>query len=443
MGFVASQAGVLVTSNQHEEHLHERREELRGHIRALQRRRTQIYEELAALQAQHAEFSVQVQQARATATTAVHRENPWMPRPRPAQPVSWDLTEPRRSITDVEIDDLSDRIQYLSQEEAALKQSIADALTAKQKTELHLTTSEAELKQLQAKIAEQSALKQTLNQTILELEQDQNQLQANIPQIQAQIQALEAKRDRLESDLQTASAPTPQSDAGAIALKQAIDQMQDQIMALRDELGDLETQIIDRRNEKRLLDQTIEQLQRDRSKLHPTSPTDPHTQPSSSTRLPAVSQPTATASVGMAEPATKHDSQHSRSVTKGNDQETARANTQSSQIKEERPVPAPTPDQSPQAQGGLPPEWLLFKGKLQPYEFQALCAIALEENPTSVLKHLAESNLTMPEMLIDTINEQALEAIGDLILEAGRDVASTIIAQEYRDEVATLIATHR
>jgi TerB-C domain len=48
----------------------------------------------------------------------------------------------------------------------------------------------------------------------------------------------------------------------------------------------------------------------------------------------------------------------------------------------------------------------------------------------------------MPELLIDAINERALDTIGDIILEPGPDTGVSIIAQEYRDQVATLISTY-
>ncbi len=394
MGFVASQAGVLVTSSQHEDHLGDRREELRRHIRALQIRRTEVYEELASLQAQLAMAPTVASTAR---SVTVHQAiaNPWTPSP--TGRVSWDLTEPRRSPVELEMDGLEARLQSLAAEEARLEAALHASLAAKQQADLHCTTREAELKQLQAKVAEQTTLKQALDQTILELEHQQQQLQTQIPALQTQIQDLETRRTQLDRD---AASAKPAFNSGSVALQGAIDQMQAQITALRSELGDLESQILDRRNQKQVLDQAIQQGQT----IARTTPP--------STRLAEVAIPESPVKPPAAKP------------------------TSAKAVAKTTPKPA-TPSH------GLSQEWVAFKGKLQPYEFQALCAIALEENPTSVLKRLAESNLTMPEMLIDTINEQALESIGDLILEAGHDAASTIIAQEYRDEVATLIATHR
>ncbi len=388
MGFVGSQAGVMVTGRQQEDQLHDRREELQRHIRALQARRTGVYEELAALQAQYKTLSQQAVRPDRSAISTASAPNPWTPNlmppiaPSRAARVSWDLTTPRRSPVEQELDDIEARLQSLAAEESRIEVALQASLAAKQQADLHCHSREAELQQLQAKVAEQATLKQALDQTILELEQQQQQLQTQIPALQTQIHDLETRRTRLDRE----AASAKPSSSGSIALQGAIDQMQSQITALRSELGDLESQILDRRNQKQQLDQALQS---------------PQTAPPPTTRL-ADAIPTVSKAAA-------------------------------------KPKASPKPTTS----NGLSQEWTVFKGKLQPYEFQALCAIALEENPTSVLKRLAESNLTMPEMLIDTINEQALEAIGDLILEAGHDAASTIIAQEYRDEVATLIATHR
>jgi TerB-C domain len=45
----------------------------------------------------------------------------------------------------------------------------------------------------------------------------------------------------------------------------------------------------------------------------------------------------------------------------------------------------------------------------------------------------------MPELLIDGINEQALDTIGDMILEPGSGSTVPTIAQEYLKTVQTLI----
>ncbi|WP_082906453.1 tellurite resistance TerB C-terminal domain-containing protein [Phormidesmis priestleyi] len=45
----------------------------------------------------------------------------------------------------------------------------------------------------------------------------------------------------------------------------------------------------------------------------------------------------------------------------------------------------------------------------------------------------------MPELLIDSINERALDTIGDMILEPGSGNTPTMIAEEYRPIVQKLL----
>jgi hypothetical protein len=48
-----------------------------------------------------------------------------------------------------------------------------------------------------------------------------------------------------------------------------------------------------------------------------------------------------------------------------------------------------------------------------------LRAIAEQDNATATIKSIAEENVTMPELLIESINGRALETLGDLIIEPG------------------------
>ncbi|MBD3557829.1 hypothetical protein H6S82_03025, partial [Planktothrix sp. FACHB-1355] len=52
-------------------------------------------------------------------------------------------------------------------------------------------------------------------------------------------------------------------------------------------------------------------------------------------------------------------------------------------------------------------------------ELQVLKAIVELENPNAEIKKIAESYITMPELLIDAINERAIATIGDIIIEQG------------------------
>ncbi|HAJ59637.1 MAG TPA: hypothetical protein DCP31_10500 [Cyanobacteria bacterium UBA8543] len=86
----------------------------------------------------------------------------------------------------------------------------------------------------------------------------------------------------------------------------------------------------------------------------------------------------------------------------------------------------------------LPDEWTEFRLQLADYEFLVLKAIAEQDNPSGVIKKIAQEHLTMPEVLIDSINERAMDAIGDLIIDSGSS-STPLIRAEYSAAVKNLI----
>lgn len=81
-----------------------------------------------------------------------------------------------------------------------------------------------------------------------------------------------------------------------------------------------------------------------------------------------------------------------------------------------------------QQEENLEEEWVEFVAQLTYPELEVLKAIVEQDNPNPTIKNIAESNVTMPELLIDAINERAIATIGDIIIETGSD--SPVIAEE-------------
>lgn len=69
--------------------------------------------------------------------------------------------------------------------------------------------------------------------------------------------------------------------------------------------------------------------------------------------------------------------------------------------------------------GDLPEEWTQFRSALKEHQHQALRAILTMEDPSGELARLADESAIMPEFLIDSINELALDTVGDIIIEPG------------------------
>ncbi|MEH2203579.1 MAG: tellurite resistance TerB C-terminal domain-containing protein [Nostoc sp.] len=88
----------------------------------------------------------------------------------------------------------------------------------------------------------------------------------------------------------------------------------------------------------------------------------------------------------------------------------------------------------------IPEEWTNFLGNIPGHELQVLKAIVEQDNPNSAIKKIAEANITMPNLLIDSINERANDTIGELIINS--DLESPKVYQEYIKNVKKMIAMY-
>lgn len=85
----------------------------------------------------------------------------------------------------------------------------------------------------------------------------------------------------------------------------------------------------------------------------------------------------------------------------------------------------------------LPSEWHEFLRSLPTPELQVLKAIIEQENPNPAIKKIAEANITMPSLLIDSINEHADQILGELILETTADLP--VIIPEHLENARQII----
>ncbi len=85
-------------------------------------------------------------------------------------------------------------------------------------------------------------------------------------------------------------------------------------------------------------------------------------------------------------------------------------------------------------------EWTEFVEQLHGYEIQVLKAILEQNNPNAAIKKIAEENITMPNLLIDAINERANDTIGELIIDPSSE--NPEIHQEYMTNVKKVIAMY-
>ncbi|MCC5601453.1 tellurite resistance TerB C-terminal domain-containing protein [Nostoc favosum] len=88
----------------------------------------------------------------------------------------------------------------------------------------------------------------------------------------------------------------------------------------------------------------------------------------------------------------------------------------------------------------LSEEWTNFLQILPVYELQVLKAIVEQDNPNAAIKKIAEANITMPNLLIDSINERANDTIGELIIDSNSEIPE--VYPEYMTNVKKIIAMY-
>jgi chromosome segregation ATPase len=348
----ASLVGAAVAEGQHRQALNQRSQELTGHIRALQRKRSEAYEALVMMTQERDQISNSLNALQTQLRNLqIQSSNLWQQK----EELSWNITSPQASPAN-QIYVLQTKLQELEQKEAELNKSLSATLSAKQRAELGLKTTQAQLNQFQAQLAEHQSQKAELTKEVNALFAQRQQLEIQVATIQPKVKELEKYRSELTQFLESAEPKRQQVEGSSKSLQGAIENLQSQISSLQSELGQLEHQILDRRQQKELLDFELSTMRRE---LEPD----------------ADSQPTS--------------------------------------------------------------EWVDFINQLPQSELEALSAIVTQPNPNAILKQIAEMNLTMPELLIDSLNERAIETVGDLIIETTANAPT--IAPEYLDIIKALL----
>jgi uncharacterized coiled-coil DUF342 family protein len=349
--------GLAVAEKQHRQALTQRAEELRSHIRALQRRRAETYQSLMLMVQERDQVSNSLNSLHSQLRgLQIQSANLWQQK----EELSWNLSSPQAAPAN-QMYALQIKLQELEQKETELNHSLSATLSAKQRADLALKTAQTQLNQIQTHVAEYQVQKDQLIKEIEGLTGRKQKLEAKLSTLQSKVQDLDQYRTELHQFIASAEPKRQQVENSSRSLQGAIGQLQTQISSLHEELGQLETQILERRHQKEFLDQELLTL---RSELSAPSSPSPALLPSS--------------------PAS---------------------------------------------------DWTTFFSQLPQPEFKALTAIVEESNPAATLKQIAEDHLTMPALLIDSINERAIETIGDFVI----DPNSGSVAPEYLTIVQQLL----
>ena len=85
----------------------------------------------------------------------------------------------------------------------------------------------------------------------------------------------------------------------------------------------------------------------------------------------------------------------------------------------------------------LTEEWKEFLQNLPEHEIKVLKIILKQVRVKSSIKKIAEQNITMPNLLIDSINGRAQNAVGELIISTDNDIPE--VYEEYLENIQKII----
>jgi predicted nucleic acid-binding Zn-ribbon protein len=417
---------------------------LKNQIRTLQKQRAEAVEALQTLQASE---PVSLSADAASPVEPPPRQLPPVPVAVSRKPLSWDLSAPvqPRAVIEVHPHELPTEVQILPPEEGErvahpsrleMEKVLAEATATRQKIEANVRSLQTELNQLQSRVEQQRQSREQLVKELADLERQKRKLQTESSGLQKDVDQLKRRQQELDQYITQAEAKKQEIETGAHPLRTAMQQMQAQISSLQNELGRLENQVSDRQRQKVDLEQQLATLRNQLSNL----------QSQTTYSSPATNG----ISNGHGNPAPNRPAEKAKLIEKPKSP---------SKLTPEpvRPVasaeslPSPSPTQTTTAvaepsradkTADLEEGWEEFMLSLPEYEFLVLKAIAEQSNPAGFIKKIAEDNLTMPELLIDSINERALDTVGDMVIEPGNGAGTATIARDHTKTIKKLIKTY-
>ena len=445
---VAAVAASVVVDRQYHRHAHTRIADLKNHIQALQQRRAEAYQAYQELEAE-------TQLAASLHTLARQPGQPQLmsaplsapsSRSLPAslKALSWDLAVAPRTTPPIEVRpyELPTEIPGGGSGAGSLPWSsvagshqelTADAIAAKRTIEANLAALQAELSQIKGQITDHRQNREKLSRELANLREEKRQLEATAKTLKVEVQELETCRVELEQFLAYAETKKHELETGTNPLQEALKQLQAQVSALQAELGVLEAQILDRRSQKDSLEQQLQAL--DTVQLTATPPKAPGL-PELKSKNRSTNGSNGKGDAHAAKTIIHQDTSLKQSLAATSNQPSKGL------VQTKTAVALPESIAPDKTSSDLPSEWTELMVQLPEYELQVIKVLVEQNRPAAALKHIAEENLTMPELLIDSINERALDTIGDLLIDAGSGAGSATIVRDHLKTVKRLLKTY-
>lgn len=316
--------------------------------------------------------------------------------------------------------------RQLSQLEARKKQliqSISTTATEQHRIEANLNFLKAELSQMYAQTQEQRSQKQQLNQELIALKERKSQVETEFQDLQTQISNIKQRREELYESVRSKRAERLKLET-VNSLPVQLEQLQGEITEHQKQKQEIELNLAalkkmhpELEEKKQNLQAQIQELEKSKLEL---------TQSLLAIANDLAISETSCNSLQLELIQLQERVIEQQKIKEDLEIEIGHLNRQREYTDDEEEVE-------------ITEEWHEFMKRLPKYELQVLKALIEPGNPNTKIKKIAEENITMPELLIDLLNERAFSIIGDLIIEPGKGALPPEISEEYLTKVKQVV----
>ncbi len=316
----------------------------------------------------------------------------------------------QRSQQKLILNDLQAEIYTLEKWQSQLNQSLRVISEQRQQTETNINFLQVQLRQLSERTTEQRYYQQQVTQELDLLVQQKHSLETTLQELQAQVQGLEQHKGEIDQSVRSLKKLKHDTEAEFYLFENQLQDLRSQVTHLHIQKQELEDGVMLLNRLKPQLEEKSHHLQTEIQLLEKQ-------QAECSDSLDAIAKQKATTQI--------HLSLLNQELLE-QQAENDKIKQQSNQLIAQRKHLS-----SEKTADKIPEEWQNFISHISQSEMQVIRAIIQQNDPSATIKKIADDNITMPELLIDSINECALDTIGDLLIEPGSDSIPLGIMEEY------------
>ena len=308
------------------------------------------------------------------------------------------------------LNDLQAEIYQLEKWQSQLNQSLRMIAEQRQQTETNINFLQVQLRQLSERTTEQRYYQQQVTQELDSLVQQKHSLETTSQELQAQVQGLEQHKGEIDQSVRSLRKLKHDAEAEFYSFENQLQDLRSQVTHLHIQKQELEDGVTLLNRLKPQLEEKSHQLQTEIQQLEKQ-------QAEYSESLDAITKQKNTTQI--------HLSLLNQELLEQQDKNDKIKQEVNQLIEQRKYLSSEKPADK------IPEEWQNFISHISQSEMQVIRAIIQQNDPGATIKKIAEDNITMPELLIDSINECALDTIGDLLIEPGSDSIPLGIMEEY------------